>query len=224
MVLQFQIEDTGIGIKEEDIPRMFQEFVQVHEYDHIPSTGLGLAICRHIVELLEGSISVSSVYGQGSIFTFYITTQECLDDRRFKKPKAREPSQELEYSKRYPLRILLAEDNDVNRKLMLKLLANLGYEIEIAKDGAEVIDKMETQIYDLILMDIHMPKMNGLEATKWIVNNIKKNKPRIVALTASSWEIDKETYFSAGMEDVLAKPISTSRLKEVLKNAYQKRK
>lgn len=126
-----------------------------------------------------------------------------------------------EMSLKQPLRLLIAEDNAVNQKVALKMLAKLGYRADIAGNGLEVLDALNRQNYDAILMDLQMPEMDGLEATREIRNRFKENRPRIIAMTANAMPGDREICLEAGMDDYLSKPVRIEQLQTVLKRCYQ---
>ena len=120
---------------------------------------------------------------------------------------------------RHPLRILLAEDNLVNQKLALRLLEQMGYSADVANNGLEAIDRVERDIYDVVLMDVQMPEMDGLDATRHIAKTQNaENRPKIIAMTANAMQGDREMCLEAGMDDYVTKPIRVDRLVEALKN------
>jgi CheY-like chemotaxis protein len=145
--------------------------------------------------------------------TFYFTF--CASSAEFVPPVSIEPSENLEMRSQ-PLRILLAEDNVVNQKVALHLLARLGYRADIAGNGLEVLAALERQVYDVILMDVQMPEMDGLEATRKIVSGAFLYQPCIIAMTANAMEGDRQLCLDAGMKDYLSKPIRIDALKFVL--------
>jgi len=217
--LYARVVDTGIGMKPEQLQRLFDPFAQgsaaiARQYG---GTGLGLSISRRLAELLGGSIQVRSDYGEGSEFELYISTG-ALDDVRFLRD-----SSELAQSRRQlPMvsapalsgRILCAEDNDVNRRLITMLVTRTGAELVHVPNGAEALEKALEEDFDLILMDIQMPVMNGRDATK-ALREAGKNTP-VVALTANVMAEDIEDYREAGCNQHLAKPIDKRLFYEVL--------
>ena len=122
----------------------------------------------------------------------------------------------------YPLRILLAEDNVVNQKLALRLLEQMGYRADMASNGIEAVESLERQMYDVILMDVQMPEMDGLEATRHIRKLTNTPQPHIIAMTANAMEGDRELCLSAGMDDYISKPIRVDELIEALLKAERK--
>ena len=136
---------------------------------------------------------------------------------RKKSPDADKPRFDPEMGKRLPLRILLAEDNAVNQKLALRLLERLGYRADLAANGLEVLEALHRQVYDVVLMDVLMPEMDGIEATCHIRQEIEGDRqPRIIAVTANAMEEDRDRYLAAGMDDYLSKPIRVQELVEAL--------
>jgi CheY-like chemotaxis protein len=132
------------------------------------------------------------------------------------EPSSAKPVMDAEMAKRHPLRILLAEDNQVNQKLALRILEQMGYRADIASNGLETIESIERQEYDVILMDVQMPEMDGLEATRQIVARWPHKHPRIIGLTANALEGDREQCLAAGMDDYISKPIRVGELIDAL--------
>ena len=129
---------------------------------------------------------------------------------------------DVELGRKHPLRILLAEDNAVNQKLALRILLQMGYRADVASNGIEAVESIERQKYDVILMDVQMPEMDGLDATRRIRNLTNVTQPRIIAMTANALEGDRELCIAAGMEDYISKPIRVNELVEALMKAERK--
>ena len=227
-VISFTVQDTGIGIPPDRLQHLFQPFSQgdASTTRHYGGTGLGLAISKRLVELMGGRIWAESrgVPGAGSAFRFTVTTRlptgeeyaAWLDEQNV--PEA--PADRLDPSlgREHPLRILLAEDNAINQKLIRRLLGRLGYRIDVAANGYEALDALRRQPYDVVLMDIQMPELDGLEAARVIVRDWPaEGRPHLVALTANAVRRDRDAYLAAGMDDYLSKPIRVGELVRVLK-------
>ncbi len=217
--LVFKVMDSGIGISEEKLDFIFQNFKQIQEDDeNFGGTGLGLAITKQLVELQGGSISVNSKLNEGSTFTFNLNYKKGIrSDLEKIKPK-------LQKSKFNQEKILVVEDNYMNRKYILTLLKKWNLKFEIAEDGIEAIAITERQPFDLIFMDISMPKLNGYETTKAIrndKNNINQSSP-IVALSASAFTSIKAKAFEFGMNDFLCKPYDPQSLKAIISKYTQR--
>ncbi len=232
LLLEFEVRDTGIGIPADKIERLFKAFSQVD-----PSatrkhggTGLGLVICEKLVKLMGGDISVSSVLGKGTTFTFSIqtiATQTQLApvsskvshyttlDNHVAPKQTDELKLTTDFSMQYPLRILIAEDNPINVMIVNKILSKLGYKTETVENGRKVLDILKEQDFDLIFMDVQMPEMDGLEATRTIRKN-NKVKPAIIAMTANAMKGDREECLEAGMNDYISKPINLNALVSIL--------
>jgi PAS domain S-box-containing protein len=206
VILQFEIEDTGVGIDAEEIEHLFKIFVQTEAGKKLnQGSGLGLAISQKIVQMMGGKIQVKSNLGQGSIFNFQITVELGLDINIFalETSKQKVIGIALEQPK---YRILVVEDLWENCCLLVELLTAIGFEVKAATNGLEGVKLWESWSPHLIFMDMRMPIMNGYEATKSIKEKAGKQKPIIIALTASVLEEQRETILAAGCDDFVSKP------------------
>jgi signal transduction histidine kinase/CheY-like chemotaxis protein len=205
-MIGFAIADTGIGIPSDVLPRLFENFEQGDNSTarRYGGTGLGLSICRQLVQLMGGDITVESDQGKGSTFRFVITLPVADLPRVIED---RSTASELVGSSRR-LRVLLAEDNTVNQKVGVAMLAQLGHHVDAVCNGLEALHAVQTLPYDLVLMDVEMPEMDGLEATRRI-RALPGRVARIpiVAVTAFAMRGDAERSRAAGMDDHLCKPI-----------------
>jgi len=218
--LHFAVKDSGIGIPEAEMGRLFQSFSQVDASTtrRYGGTGLGLAISKRLVEMMGGEIWAESHAGTGSTFHFTITAKAANlpaedGDQGLHDSDSRKGS-------KHPLRILLAEDNAVNQKVMQKMLSKLGHRSDVATNGLEVLEALEKHSYDVVLMDVQMPEMDGLETAKRIRQRWKKG-PGIVAITAFALQGDRERCLLAGMDDYISKPVKLENLQEVLRHYSQ---
>ena len=210
--LHCRVQDTGIGMGPEVLDALFRPFYQADSGTarQFGGTGLGLAICNRLCELMHGRIYAESTLGQGSVFHFSVpaptTTGLNETDGR--------PDEALT-----PLRVLVAEDNRVNQLVARRLLESLGMQTKIVEDGAEAVKSLKEQTYDIVLMDRHMPNVDGLTATQ-MIRRLSGERARtpIVALTASVMADDKQACLAAGMDAVIAKPIEISILKDTLRS------
>jgi signal transduction histidine kinase/CheY-like chemotaxis protein len=209
-VLECQVQDTGIGIPPDKVDRLFERFSQVDSSigRRYGGTGLGLVICKHLVEAMGGDIGAQSKQHKGSTFTFRIPVSAAPAPAE--SPSAQPGAAKLPTA----LRILLVEDNTVNQMLAMGMLQKLGCAADLARDGEEALEKVRRVDYDLVLMDMQMPKMDGLSATRAIRSMPLRNQPQIVALTANAMESDRQLCLSAGMNDFLAKPFKVGELQE----------
>jgi len=225
----FAVKDTGIGIPENELDKLFSPFsqIEVSITRKYGGTGLGLAISKKLVELMGGKIWVKSEPGMGSTFFFTISTKAALSEQmekkegqtQFKRPLIQESISQIDAHGR--LRILLAEDNLSNRKVILEMLKRLGYRADAAADGFEVLQALQRQQYDLILMDVRMPELSGLEAAKQIRKLWPASQqPKIIAITAYALEGDREKCLAAGMDDYISKPVKMEDLDDTLRK-YQ---
>ena len=216
--LLFEVSDTGIGIATERQAQLFQAYMQedVSTTRRFGGTGLGLSITRHLITLMGGRIWFSSTPGQGSRFSFMLP---CLPTAMPAPPQPTEraagppPNQPERRARAH--RILLVEDHPANQKLALWLLKRQGYQVTLAVDGAEAVHLMKALAFDLVLMDVQMPVMDGLEATRLIRELEHERRERrhpIIAMTAGAIVGDREKCLAAGMDDYISKPIAAQAL------------
>jgi len=217
ILVQSIISDTGIGMSKEYLPRLFEEFSREQNVTEskIEGTGLGMPIVKQFIELMGGTIEVESEPGKGTTFT--ITIPHKLAEE-VAKPNEKASS---DITKLEGRRVLLAEDNELNAEIACEFLSEAGIEAEVAANGVQCIDmlvKSEPGYYDLILMDVQMPILNGYETTVRIRELEDKEKASIpiIAMTANAFERDKQDAFAAGMNGHIAKPISVSGLMEAI--------
>ncbi|OPZ91284.1 MAG: Autoinducer 2 sensor kinase/phosphatase LuxQ [Firmicutes bacterium ADurb.Bin419] len=217
--LQFTVSDTGIGIDEKDLKKLFVAFSQVDgSYTRqFGGTGLGLSIAKRLVELMGGRIWVESTHGIGSRFNFVLrlTKSNSLKDAAIKKQR------DLFHKKKVGLKgkkVLLVEDERINQQLFMKIADFCMFDVDNANNGIEAVNAVKLNSYDLILMDIQMPVMDGIEATKQIREFQKTSGTyvAIIAVTAHALEGDREKYLSLGMDDYLAKPYSVEELIDII--------
>lgn len=215
--LHFAVSDTGIGISEENIQSLFIPFTQIDSTatrKH-SGTGLGLSICRKIIEEMGGRIWVESELGKGSTFKFIIPVQINLV-RKSQQPQQRNAAGAISGAEIKPLKMLVAEDNNMNQLLATKMFKKIGYIIEIANNGKEAVEMTAKYDYDLVFMDIHMPEMDGIEATQRILNSGRAKVPIIIAMTANAVKEAEAEYLQLGMKDIVTKPFTIDQLRKVL--------
>jgi PAS domain S-box-containing protein len=216
--VHFSVADTGIGIRADQRERVFDAFTQGDQtagQDH-GGTGLGLAICRQLVELMSGRIWVESELGRGSTFHFTVPLPPaCATDRTRPKPAPSAPSPQAAAR---PLHLLLAEDNPVNRRVATRMLAKLGYTVKVVENGRLALEEATQHHFDAVLMDVQMPEMDGLAATRAIRNAEQETGDHvpIIALTAHVMTGDAERCLASGMDAYLPKPLDLSSLRNAL--------
>jgi len=218
--LLFAVQDTGIGIPKDRFDRLFKPFSQVDSSTtrNYGGTGLGLAIAHRLTQLMGGEMSVDSEVGVGSTFSFTIST--VATQPVITAPNSKGNSLfDINFAIKFPLKILLAEDNIVNQKVAVRYLDRLGYEIDVANNGLEAIAALQKQTYDVILMDVHMPEMDGITATERIIADFP-HKPWIIALTANALQGDRDICLQAGMQDYVSKPLKVEDLIQALETAF----
>jgi CheY-like chemotaxis protein len=206
------VHDTGIGIAPDQLPRLFASFNQADASisRRYGGTGLGLAISKRLVELMGGSIEVESTFHQGSRFRFTVLVS---DARQPAAPaNASEPDPAVE-----GLKVLVAEDNLVNQRVALKLLERLGVKADLAVDGSEAIAAAAGQPYDLILMDVQMPNIDGVTATREIRSRLPLDRqPVIFGLSAHATTEYRDICLDAGMNGYLTKPVAPGKLHDLI--------
>ena len=217
VLLYFSVCDTGIGINPAQLETLFQPFSQAdtsitRKYG---GSGLGLVICKQLVELMNGKIEIVSELGKGSTFTFNVTLP--IAPLQPIKPTKNKKKITFQTNHNYNARrILLVEDNEINQQVAVEILSTIGLEVTLANNGKEGLDLALAESFDLILMDVQMPIMDGLTATRLIRQEEKLKYIPIVAMTAHAMRGDKEKSLAAGMNDHLTKPIMLDKLVEVL--------
>ena len=225
-LIQTKVSDTGIGMSEEFLPSLFELFTRERNttLSKIPGTGLGMAIVNNLVDLMNGSIEVESELGKGSTFTITIPHKIANKDYT---------NRNIESSNEFDIdfkgkRILLAEDNELNAEITTTILSEMGFEVKAVEDGILCVNEMQHQpanTYDLILMDIQMPNMDGYKATDCIrhLSQPEKANIPIIAMSANAFEEDKKKAFDVKMNDYITKPIDFQKMEEVLKHILSKK-
>ena len=207
-ILKISIEDTGIGMTDEEVNRIFKPFSQANQniQKQYGGTGLGLSISKKILNLMNGNIEIESTYGSGTKFTISCPI-------KLSNEVIINVAQE-QYKPRSGLSILVAEDNVLSLKVTKQLLENIELKVEVAKNGIEVLNQFKDFPFDVILMDVSMPKMDGFEATK-LLREKDKDIP-IIAMTANTYDDHKNECYSVGMTDILYKPFKAKDLYQII--------
>lgn len=214
--LLISVEDTGRGIKAEDIEKLFDQFQRLEEDRNTTTegTGLGLAITKQIMELMGGKVIVQSVYGRGSKFSL------SLDQKIVEKPTTIVVEQVNEFDDFSNKRVLIVDDNKLNLKIASKFLAKHNIQTDEAIDGYECLDKVNTKQYDLILLDIMMPGISGVETLQKLKEIPGFDIP-VIAFTANAVAGMKEEYLKQGFDDYISKPIEIGELERILKTLFR---
>lgn len=225
---EFYIKDNGIGMSQEFVEHIFETFEREKNstISGIQGTGLGMAITKNIVDLMNGSIKVRSEKGKGSEFIVSFAFRLCLDAKELKKNRnlpSEEQMLEQEDLRSQPKRILLAEDVEMNQEIAVAILEDAGFMVDVAGNGkiaVEILKKAEPEYYQAVLMDVQMPVMNGYEATKEIrsLKNRRLASIPIIAMTANAFEEDRQEAMHYGMNGHIAKPIDIQNLFETLES------
>lgn len=215
--LMFEVEDSGPGIPEEDLENIFNSFSQSQAGVEAGGTGLGLPICKRLINLMGGNISVDSEVGRGSFFRFNIQVEET--DAPEKQLEIKELSHvESLQAGTGAVRVLVVDDQEDNRNLLRHILEPVGFEIKEASNGEEALELSESWSPHAVLMDLRMPVMDGYEATRRIKSTPKGKDVPVIAVTASVFEDKRQDVISAGMDEYLRKPFRPEELFAVLKN------
>ncbi len=216
--IRFDVEDTGIGIPAKRQQAIFESFTQVDGSTtrKFGGTGLGLAITKRLTRLLGGNLSLTSKEGEGSVFTLKIPAG--VEARQEVAPDQQDPEEETtvetDKKSKFSGHVLVAEDIPTNRKLLAMLLENMGFAVAIAEDGQQAVDKALAESFDMILMDMQMPNLNGYEATK--ILRKKGIKAPIIAVTAHAMRGDDRKCIQSGCDDYLSKPIDRNKLLDMI--------
>jgi CheY-like chemotaxis protein len=223
------VQDSGIGLSPEQLHKLFQPFTQasIATARHYGGTGLGLVICQKLVQMMGGRIWAESSLGDGSSF-FFVLPASVTDERpqsmtslegrtmlRYAKPVSSELATQL------PLNILVAEDNLINQEMVLAMLSKMGYAPVIVNDGIEALEAIKSSTFNIVFLDVQMPRLNGLETANYIVEEWEKlstspSRPILIAMTASAMQGDREMCLEAGMDDYISKPVSFETLQRII--------
>ncbi len=213
--LNFSVSDTGAGIPADKLKSIFAPFVQIEPRgeNRYRGAGLGLAISSSLAQLMEGSLRVESEVGRGSTFQFDLPLRLA---RAGQAPVAANVTSEDGPAEFYPLSILVVEDDVSNRLVIERLLQKIGYAPDMATHGQEALDQVARRPYDVVLMDVQMAEMDGLEATRRILKQFPERARVIIALTANAMKEDMARCLEAGMSDYLSKPVSFEQIRQML--------
>ena len=207
------VEDSGVGIPADKLEKIFDKFTQADGSitRRYGGTGLGLTITRRLVEMFGGKIWVESMEGHGSKFFVRIPLEVALKPKRATVEDKVNGSEKISFDGRSP-QILLVEDNAVNQKVVLAILSKRGFHVEVASNGLEAIAALQKDVFDLVLMDVQMPYMDGIEATRKIREEHGLHELPIIAMTAHAMTGDREKCIKAGMNDYVSKPVNPNTL------------
>ncbi len=219
-LLRFEVKDTGIGIPPEALNSLFRVFSRIRQKQHklISGTGLGLSICKKLTDLLGGEIGVESVHGKGSTFWFNLPFE-------LSSPRAQSPNKTDEFFDNLftGKKVLVAEDNLINQKIVSFQLKRMGFDVKLVDNGQSALEEFTANKFDLIILDIQMPVMDGYQVAKAIRNlekSISAHVP-IIALTANAMKGDRELYLDAGMDGYVSKPFNIETLQKAIKLASE---
>lgn len=228
----FQVIDTGIGIKKDGQAKLFESFTQadISTTRKYGGTGLGLAICKKLSSLMEGTVTLDSEFGKGTIISLSIPLEvyKLKPELTVVAKEKAFVSDERESTELFEHRILLVEDDATNQQVIQMMIKKLGYECHTVENGIEALnavadrERLGVDNFTLIFMDIMMPEMDGITATKKIIEKYGQNRPRIVALTASSLQEEKDRCFAAGVDGFISKPVKIEDLEQTLKRFAKK--
>jgi len=217
LLLKFEVVDTGIGISDEDQRTLFNDFAQLENsvVKQFEGTGLGLSISKNLTRIMNGRIGLRSEKGKGSTFWFTVVMEKG-DEEKLTRERSGITAQKKILP---PLSILLVEDNLLNQKFAMTSLERAGHHVELAENGKIAVEKFKNAAYDLILMDIAMPIMDGIEATR-VIRDLEKGNRRIkiVAVTAHVMVTDREKCLAAGMDEYISKPYRPHELISIIES------
>jgi two-component system, sensor histidine kinase len=206
--VSIRVKDTGIGIQTDRVQNLFKEYSQMDASTHrlYGGTGLGLAISKGFVELMGGQIEVTSEINKGSEFSYYLYLKESNSQNLENTITNNQIKIDDNLGKKVPLSILVVEDNEINFTLIRFILNKIGYSADWAENGIEAIKSFESKKYDLVLMDMFMPILDGIETSILLLKKYPENPPIIIAMTANASEDDKKLCYAAGMKEFVIKP------------------
>lgn len=216
--LLFKVQDTGIGIAREHIGKVFNQFNQsnITITRKFGGTGLGLSISKKLIEMHDGKVTVESELGKGTTFIFDLQLFSQIDEHQ---SNGEDSFIDMSAEEKATVKILLAEDNKLNQIVATRHVKGFGFNIDVVENGQEAIDRLRIQDYDLVLMDVNMPVMNGLDATRFIRSNLKEKKGlKVAAMTASVLNKDISLCYDAGMDDFISKPFVPEELYQKIIN------
>jgi len=217
---EIAVIDHGIGIRNENMDKIFEPFVQSESYceSRYGGTGLDLAICKKISELLQGELTVDSEYGKGSTFSFKFKTEKISEI--YQPSSLQEETCEVHPD----LEILIVEDNLINQKVLKKVLQAIGISrVQVVTNPLDSFDLVKRNKFDLILMDLKMPEMDGITTARKIRNILSDQTPIIIAVTANSFEEEKNLCLSEGFSDYLTKPVKIDTIRSTLARYFPKK-
>lgn len=218
VTLQLTVSDTGIGMDASTCQRLFAAFEQADNSTtrRFGGTGLGLAICKQLATLMGGEVGVESQLGSGSRFWFTVRAEKAPSlNVHTPSPEATQRSDSVHLTGK---RILLAEDNELNEVLACSILEQHGFVVRVARTGKQALDLWRSEPFDCILMDMHIPIMDGLTATRLIRQDTTRQQPPILAMTASALAEDMQECLAAGMNAIITKPFQASELISTLEH------
>ncbi|MBN1759393.1 MAG: response regulator, partial [Chitinispirillaceae bacterium] len=224
-VIGCEVRDTGVGISPDKLKLLFGNFQQLDASTtrKFGGTGLGLAIAKNLIELMGGSISVKSSEGTGSTFRFSVMFEKagaemCSDNgQSLTSPAVRRPVSAETLGR--PVSILIVEDNTINQLVFKKVLEKNGFSVGTAGNGLEAIDALEMREYDIVFMDVQMPGMDGIEATKLIrgrMTSVLNPEVPVIAITANAMKVNRDECVKAGMNDFISKPVTVEAIDAIV--------
>ena len=216
LMLKFLVKDTGIGISPENLARLFNNFEQADNSmsRRFGGTGLGLVITRRLAQAMNGDAGAESVFGEGSLFWFSASYEIVEESSTARTGDTAIFASELDRRPAHGQKVLVCEDEPINQEILVSILTDLGYQVDTAENGAIAIGMTHVEQYDLILMDMQMPEIDGIEATRCIRGLENYRRVPIIALTANAFESDRQACLDAGMSDFVTKPVYPDTLAE----------